>query len=186
MESGRNRKFQARVRKWLKNGSPHLIPKSRLQSSADVRRAPRVSSPGWSELGCCLIPFEHRVWFCFSLNRMRKGQGTIMLQSFLHDEAGAIVSIEIILIITIAVLALIVGWSEIAVAVNTELNDISNAVGALNQSFAFTGFHDNIIFGGNKNISFFSGSSFTDRVDDCDFNLSCDLVCGFQNNTCEL
>jgi Flp pilus assembly pilin Flp len=117
---------------------------------------------------------------------MRKGQGMAMIQSFYYDEAGAIVSIEIILIITIAVLALIVGWSEIAVAVNTELNDISNAVGALNQSFAFTGFHDNVIFGGNKNISVYAGSSFTDRIDDCDLNLSCDLVCGYQNNTSEL
>ena len=57
-----------------------------------------------------------------------------MLKNFWLDQTGAVVSIELILIITIAVLALIVGWSEIAVAVNTELNDISNAVGALNQS----------------------------------------------------
>jgi hypothetical protein len=55
-----------------------------------------------------------------SLSRCAKGQGTTMISKFLHDEAGAIVSIEIILIITIAVLALIVGWAEIAVAVNTE------------------------------------------------------------------
>jgi Flp pilus assembly pilin Flp len=115
-----------------------------------------------------------------SLSRCAKGQGTTMISKFLHDEAGAIVSIEIILIITIAVLALIVGWAEIAVAVNTELNDISNAVGALNQSFAFTGFHDNIQFGGNKNISVYAGSFFNDRIDDCDLNLSCDLVCGYQ------
>jgi Flp pilus assembly pilin Flp len=127
-----------------------------------------------------------RVSVCFSLNVSAKGPGTTMFKSFFLDEAGAIVSIEIILIITIAVLALIVGWSEIAVAVNTELNDISNAVGALNQSYAFTGFHDNVMFGGNKNISVYAGSYFNDRVDDCDWNLSCDLVCGYQNGVCEL
>ena len=100
-----------------------------------------------------------------------------MLKSFLKDEAGAIVSIEIILIITIAVLALIVGWSEVAKAVNTELNDISNAIGALNQSYSFTGFH---VGHGHqsKATSSFGGSCYVDRVDDCDVNASCDLVCG--------
>jgi hypothetical protein len=90
------------------------------------------------------------------------------------DQNGAIVSIEMILIITIAVLALIVGWSEVAVAVNTELNDISNAVGALNQSFMFVGFS---ACSPHKLKSAFGGSSFHDNVDDCDTNGSTDLVC---------
>lgn len=97
-----------------------------------------------------------------------------MLKSFLNDECGAIVSIEMILIITIAVLALIVGWSEIAKAINTELNDISNAVGSLNQSYFFTGYHGPV---GGKNTASYAGSSFTDTQDDCDVNTSCDLVC---------
>lgn len=100
-----------------------------------------------------------------------------MLHALLNDEAGAIVSIEMVLIITIAVLAVIVGWSEVAKAVNTELNDISNAVGALNQSYSFSGFH---VGGGwhDKSTSSVAGSCFADRVDDCDVNSSCDLVCG--------
>lgn len=105
-----------------------------------------------------------------------------MLKTFWMDQAGAVVSIEMILIITIAVLALIVGWTEIAVAVNTELNDISNAVGALNQSYAFTGFGSS---SGWKLKSFFAGSCFEDHLDDCDTNLTCDLVCGAGNNTGE-
>jgi Flp pilus assembly pilin Flp len=100
-----------------------------------------------------------------------------MLKSFLNDECGAIVSIEMILIITIAVLALIVGWSEVAKAINTELNDISNAVGALNQSYFFTGFVSGT-GGASKPTSSVSGSSFTDFLDDCDTNLTCDIVCG--------
>jgi Flp pilus assembly pilin Flp len=100
-----------------------------------------------------------------------------MLRTLLNDEAGAIVSIEMILIITIAVLALIVGWSEIAKAVNTELNDISNAVGALNQSYAFTGYHVGLNCW-DKQTSSFEGSKFVDKPDDCDVNRSCDLVCG--------
>ena len=98
-----------------------------------------------------------------------------MLRTFLNDENGAIVSIEIVLIVTIAVLALIVGWSEIAVAVNTELNDISNAVGALNQRYAFTGFTHT---SGTKSIAFYRGTHFFDLPDDCDLDLSCDIVSG--------
>ena len=60
-----------------------------------------------------------------------------MLKTFLCDESGFIISSELVLILTIGVLAMIVGLSEVAVAVNTELNDISNAIGSLNQSFAF-------------------------------------------------
>lgn len=97
-----------------------------------------------------------------------------MLKNFWLDQNGAVVSIELVLIITIAVLALIVGWSEVAVAVNTELNDISNAVGALNQSYHFSGFAACSHY---KVKSAFGGSKFHDNVDDCDTNDSGDLVC---------
>ena len=100
-----------------------------------------------------------------------------MLKSFLNDECGAIVSIEMVLIITIAVLSLIVGWSEVAKAVNTELNDISNAVGAFNQSYFFTGFHSGGGATGAKSTSNYNGIIFVDAIDDCDINTSCDLVC---------
>jgi Flp pilus assembly pilin Flp len=101
-----------------------------------------------------------------------------MLKNFWLDQNGAVVSIELVLIITIAVLGLIVGLSELAVAVNTELNDVSNAVGSLNQSYAFTGFHS---MDCGKFKSFFSGSAFTDCVDDSDTNQSCDIVCSFSS-----
>jgi Flp pilus assembly pilin Flp len=106
-----------------------------------------------------------------------------MFKSFLNDEAGAIVSIEMVLIITIAVLALIVGWSEVAKAINTELNDISNAIGALNQSYSFTGYKNSANNG--KATSSYAGSSFLDKPDDCDTNTSCDLVCGSTSATRE-
>ena len=98
-----------------------------------------------------------------------------MVKNFLNDENGAIVSIELILIITIAVLALIVGWSEVAVAVNTELNDISNAVGALNQSYFFVGFRADSA-GDGKSKSAVVGTRWDDTVDNCDLNNTCDLV----------
>jgi Flp pilus assembly pilin Flp len=105
-----------------------------------------------------------------------------MLKNFWLDQNGAVVSIELVLIITLTVLALTVGLSEVAVAVNTELNDISNAVGALNQSYAFTGFHS---VSGGKFKSCFSGSSYHDHSDDGDNNSSCDLVCSFSSISAE-
>ena len=63
-----------------------------------------------------------------------------MLRALWKEENGFIISAELVLVLTIAVLAMIVGLSEVAVAVNTELNDVSNAIGSLNQSYAYTGF----------------------------------------------
>ena len=99
-----------------------------------------------------------------------------MLQKLWNDEAGVIISAELVLVLTIAVLAMIVGLSEVAIAVNTELNDISNAVGELDQSYFFTGFHSNGC--GNKCLSDVEGSDYTDKQDDGDKNGTCDLVCG--------
>lgn len=97
-----------------------------------------------------------------------------MIHNFLNDETGVIICAEMILVLTIAVLGMVVGLSEIAIAVNNELNDLSNAFGSINQSFGFTGFH--AFF--PKFKSFFAGTTFIDIVDECDWNTSCDLVCG--------
>ena len=98
-----------------------------------------------------------------------------MLRKLFNDECGAVVSAELVLVLTILVIGVIVGLSEVAVAVNTELNDISNAIGALDQTYFFTGFKaDNV----SKIKSSVAGSRFQDAHDDCDSNLTCDLVCG--------
>lgn len=100
-----------------------------------------------------------------------------MLHQLLNDESGVIISAELVLVLTIGVLAMVVGLAEVAVAVNTELNDVSNAIGALNQSFGFTGFVGN---GGpaGKVKSFFFGTTFIDTIDDCDTNTTCEIVVG--------
>jgi Flp pilus assembly pilin Flp len=101
-----------------------------------------------------------------------------MLRKLYQDESGAVISAELVLVLTILVIGVIVGLSEVAVAVNTELNDISNAIGALDQSYFFTGFHGRDGGIGGKFKSSVGGSRFTDAHDDCDKNTSCDLVCG--------
>lgn len=98
-----------------------------------------------------------------------------MLRTFWNDQTGFIVSMELILIATVVVIGLIVGMSEVTVAINTELNDVSNAVGALVQSYATPNLKGFDCFSG-KQYSFFGGSRFIDYHDDCDNNQSCDVV----------
>ncbi|MBM83457.1 MAG: hypothetical protein CMJ78_23100 [Planctomycetaceae bacterium] len=100
-----------------------------------------------------------------------------MLKALHDDEFGVVLSAELVLVLTIAVLAMVSGLNEVATAINTELNDLSNAFGHLNQSYRVTGFN------GFSNNSFkvknsVAGSTWIDAQDDCDNNISCDLVCG--------
>lgn len=101
------------------------------------------------------------------------------MRNFWNDEAGFIVSAELVLIATILVIGLIVGLSEVQAAVVAELNDISCAIGSLNQSYIFKGFT------GCKAATV--GSSFQDRVDVCDRNCHTDLcaasICNPNENT---
>lgn len=78
------------------------------------------------------------------------------------DESGFIISAELILIGTIAVLAMVVGLSEVALNINNELEDVASAFGAVNQSFRANG------MGGHGGTS--NGSSFGDQSDFCDGN----------------
>ncbi|MBN68733.1 MAG: hypothetical protein CME32_05560, partial [Gimesia sp.] len=56
-----------------------------------------------------------------------------------------------------------------------------NAIGSLNQSYAYSGF----LGSGGKTKSGYTGSSFTDATDDCDLNTTCDLVGGLRSATPE-
>ena len=86
-----------------------------------------------------------------------------MLRNLWIDDCGAIISAELCLVLTLCVLAMCVGLSEVAVACNTELNDFSNAIGHLNQSYGFTGFHSfKDTHGGHKFKAFFYGSVWFD------------------------
>ena len=108
-----------------------------------------------------------------------------MLRKLWQDETGVIISAELVLVLTIAVLAMVVGLSEAAVSVNNELNDLSNAIGSLNQSYNYTGFVGDDNKGAGKQKSEVLGSNYADVIDDCDANTSCDLVCGAVNTGAE-
>lgn len=86
---------------------------------------------------------------------------TNLFFSFYNDEAGFVVSTELVLVCTVTVLSLCVGLSEVASGVNHELEDLGSAFGSLNQSFCMNGFT-------NCKGSMSAGSSFHDQVDQCD------------------
>ncbi len=56
-----------------------------------------------------------------------------------HDEAGVVVTPEIIIITTVGLLSLIAGWNAVSNALAAELGDVANSVAALDQSYSYRG-----------------------------------------------
>ena len=90
---------------------------------------------------------------------------TALCTALIHDEAGFIVSAELMLVATIGVLAMVVGLSEIALNVNNELEDVASAFGSINQTFVVKG-----ILGHGGYVS---GTEYRDNIDKCDSD--CDV-----------
>ena len=82
------------------------------------------------------------------------------LKNLMNDEHGFVVSAELILISTIAVLGLMVGLVEVRQSVVEELEDVASAIGSLNQGFCM-----NCLRTGKSNSN---GSQFWDDGDLCD------------------
>lgn len=83
-----------------------------------------------------------------------------ILKSIWTDDAGFIVSIELILIATIMVIGLITGFAAVRDAVVSELSDVGGAIQDLNQSYSFNG-----VTGHSGSTA---GSDFVDASDWCD------------------
>lgn len=83
-----------------------------------------------------------------------------LLNNLLNDEAGFIISSELVLVASIAVLAMVVGLSEVAQNVSNELEDVGSSFGSVNQTY-----HVNGICGHGAHIG---GSCFADTIDYCD------------------
>lgn len=82
------------------------------------------------------------------------------LKNLMNDENGFVVSAELILISTIAVLGLLVGMAEVRQAVVEELEDVASAIGSLNQGYCMTGLR--------TSKAYSHGSHFADDGDLCD------------------
>jgi len=83
-----------------------------------------------------------------------------LINALKNDEAGFIVSAELVLISTIAVLGLVVGLSEVSLNINNELEDVGSAFACVQQSYSTE------TICGHKGI--LGGSRFEDGADFCD------------------
>ncbi len=81
-------------------------------------------------------------------------------QKLWNDDAGFIISIELILIATIAVIGLIAGLTAVRDGVVSELSDVAGAIQDLNQSYTY--------FGVDGHSADTAGSDYVDATDWCD------------------
>ncbi|MEZ6099175.1 MAG: hypothetical protein R3E01_09405 [Pirellulaceae bacterium] len=84
----------------------------------------------------------------------------LMSKKLWNDDAGFVVSVELVLISTIAVIGLLAGLTSVRDGVVCELSDVAGSVQDMNQSYAFNG-----VVGHSAATA---GSSFTDQSDFCD------------------
>lgn len=88
-----------------------------------------------------------------------------LMGKLFRDDAGFIISAELVLVMTIGVLAMVVGLTAVRDAVTHELNDISHAIGAVSQSYSVVGLEKANSCGVHAGIN---GFGFNDDADDCD------------------
>jgi Flp pilus assembly pilin Flp len=100
----------------------------------------------------------------------------LMLKKLWHDECGALLSFEWVLLATLLVLAMVVGLKTFNQALLNEYEDMSNAVGSISQSYSFKG--------ARGSCSSVKGSHFKDRVNHYNIN-TCTRDFDGGNSHCE-
>ena len=103
---------------------------------------------------------------------------TAILQELWRDEAGLILSAELVIILTIGVLGMIVGLANVQNALLGEFADLGLAFQSLNQSYRTPSYWGCWKIWGRT--SWVAGSSFIDLYDGCVANNS------FGNGGCEI
>lgn len=88
-----------------------------------------------------------------------------MFRKLMNDEAGFIISAELMLVISLGFTAAAVGASLIRDALVNEMNDVSHAIGAVDQTYKLTGFKKDKGAGVHAETS---GFGYDDDGDDCD------------------
>ena len=83
-----------------------------------------------------------------------------MLSMLLKDDAGFIVSSELILLATIVVIGLITGLTTVRDQVITELGDVADAISEIDQTYSFAGV--------TAHSASTAGSAFNDEFDFCE------------------
>ena len=89
------------------------------------------------------------------------------MRKFLNDENGFVVSAELMLVMTLMFCAAAVGWGAVKDSLANELNDVSHAIGSVDQSFQIVGISKPKISGSKPHGSC-AGYGYNDASDDCD------------------
>lgn len=89
-----------------------------------------------------------------------------MCQLLLRDESGFIFSSELVIIATLMICGAVVGFVSIRDSLVLELHDVSEALGAVSQSYNITGIRKGRSDGGFHARC--SGAGFNDDADNCD------------------
>ena len=102
------------------------------------------------------------------------------MKTLWNDEAGVILSAELVLIGSILVLGMIVGLVELQCAVVAELSDLSSAFGNLSQSYETSGFRSLKVGSSSGNCDAKArtyGAAYSDKADACDCDANFSIVC---------
>ena len=83
-----------------------------------------------------------------------------MMKKLWNDEVGAIVSAELVLVLTILVIGMIAGLASLRDAVVSELADVAQAIANVNQGYQYGGI--------TAHCAATAGSFFRDQQDFCD------------------
>ena len=83
-----------------------------------------------------------------------------LIRKLWTDDAGFIVSAELVMVATIVVIGLIVGLTSVRNQVVQELVDVGQAIGSMSQSYAFTGTR-------KCELGWSDGSNYLDKIDFC-------------------
>ena len=86
-----------------------------------------------------------------------------MFRRLWNEEAGFIVSAELVLVATILVIGMIVGLVSVRNQVVQELVDVGQAIGNLSQSYGYGGIN-------KLSMAFTDGSYYNDKADFCQEN----------------
>ena len=89
-----------------------------------------------------------------------------MLRKLMNDEAGFIVSAELVLVFTLCFCSVAVGMAVVRDSLVQELGDVGEAIGALDQTYNYRSVSAPLEGGGNHGSC--SGAGFNDEEDDCD------------------
>jgi hypothetical protein len=90
------------------------------------------------------------------------------MRKLINDENGFVVSAELVLVLTIAVLGMVVGLASFRDAVLGEFCDLSSAFGAIDQTYSVGLARKPHDVCGTTYHAKVSGFGFIDKGDDCD------------------